>query len=554
MAARPSATAIASADGELSYAELNARANQLAHFLRALGVGPEVLVGLALERSVEMVVAVLAVLKAGGGYVPVDPDYPPERAAFVIEDSGVRLVVAREHMLDRLPNVDAQVVCLDRDAAEIEAASSANPHRLAGPLNVAYVIYTSGSSGRPKGVVVPHRGVCNLAHFARGFYGIGPADRLLQYAALGFDVSVWEIVMALLNGALLYVPTEVRRRWRLAGVLREGAITVLALPPSALAALRPAEVPAGLRVVAGGEACPPDFARTWSNGRVLFNAYGPTETTICVSIHKVGRVAEDAVRVPIGAPIANTRFHVLDADLQPMPTGTPGVLYIGGVNVTRGYLGRPGLTAERFVPDLFAAEPGSRMYCSGDLVCARKDGEFEFLGRIDDQLKVRGLRIEPGEIETALRSHAGLHDAAVVAQETDSGDKRLVAFIVTERDPPPADAEVRDHLAARLPEYMIPNAIVTVDRLPLSPNGKVDRRALSNDSRAPSSREPAPAPRENDSGYRVVANSEEQYSILPQQHVLPDGWRAVGTTGTKRDCLAEIERRWIDIRPTSLRT
>jgi amino acid adenylation domain-containing protein len=555
----PGAPALAFDGAELSYAELNARANRVAHYLREFGAGPETLVGLFLERSLETVVALIGVLKAGAAYVPTDPGYPPDRISFLLGDCRAPVVLSQESLLDRLQAVDAEVICLDRDAASIGAESPENPRTRVGPLNLAYVIYTSGSSGRPKGVAVPHRGVCNLARFQQRVFRIGPQDRVLQFAAVGFDASVWDITLALLSGALLYLPGEARRRWRLGKVVEESEVTIATLTPSVLATLNPSECPSIKQLIVTGEACPPALAREWSKGRSFYNGYGPTETSICASICRIAGLPGDAVTVPIGRAITNTRIYVVDPDLNPLPAGSPGELYISGANVTRGYLRRPGLTAEHFLPDPIATEPGARMYRSGDLGRYRADGELEFLGRIDDQVKVRGIRIEPGEVEAALLDHPGLREAIVVADDGEGGDRKLIAYVAARARAAPSAARLKEHLSTRLPEYMIPNEIMLLETFPTTPNGKIDRKALARRSQppavegAPATEAPAADDRQAGGRYDVVVNHEEQYSIWPDGRQLPNGWTRAGMAGSRETCLSYVDETWLDLRPARIR-
>ncbi|HEX8696632.1 MAG TPA: amino acid adenylation domain-containing protein [Longimicrobium sp.] len=476
-ARRPEAPAIRFEGKTIPFAELNARANRLARRLRALGVGAETVAAVSLERSPELVVALLAVNKAGGAFLPVDPRYPAERRRWMLEDSGARVVLTHSSLLPDLPSTGAMVIALDAVAEELERESDANLPVEVDPGSAAYVIFTSGSTGRPKGVVVPHLGIGNLAEAQREAFGIGPGSRVLQFASFSFDAAVAEAAHALLNGACLVMGTAdaLLPGPGLLGLLCAEAVTVATLPPSVLAALPDAELPALATVVAAGEAVGGEAARRWGAGRRFVNAYGPTETTVCATL------AVDPAPDPrpaIGGPMPGATAHVLDAAMHPVPPGAPGELYVGGVGVARGYLGRPGLTAERFVPDPFSSEPGARLYRTGDRVRWREDGQLDFLGRVDEQVKVRGFRVEPGEIEAALREHPAVRDAVAAAREDVAGDPRLVGYVVPADGAAPAAEELRAHLAARLPEPMVPGAFVVLDALPLTPSGKVDRRAL----------------------------------------------------------------------------
>jgi amino acid adenylation domain-containing protein len=482
----PEAVAVRFEEERLTYAELNARANQLAHHLRRHGVGAEVRVGVLMERSVEMVVSLLAVLKAGGAYVPLDPGLPAERLAYMLEDSAVPLVLVQAALLDAVPAREGvEVLAVDALAERLAAEPAENLVGGTGPDSLAYVIYTSGSTGRPKGVMNQHRGVVNRLVWMQAHFGIGVDDVVLQKTPFGFDVSVWEFFWPLQQGACLVVarPDGHRDPLYLQEVIERRGVTTLHFVPSMLQQFVET-VEAGrcasLRnVVCSGEALPPAlverFYDRFAGPVVLTNLYGPTEAAVDVSWWTCSREDAGAV-VPIGRPVWNTQLYVLDAELLPVPVGVPGELYIGGVQVARGYQGRASMTAERFVPDPFSAEGGARLYRTGDRARWWMDGAIEYLGRTDFQVKVRGFRIELGEIEAALRSHDALRDALVLAREDEPGDKRLVAYYLAGE--PVAVEALKAHLAERLPEYMVPAAYVWMEAYPLTPNGKVDRRAL----------------------------------------------------------------------------
>ncbi|HEY0022714.1 MAG TPA: amino acid adenylation domain-containing protein [Longimicrobium sp.] len=473
VARTPDAVAIAFDGENLGYGALNERANRLAHHLVGLGVRPEVRVGICLERGPEMIVSLLAVLKAGGAYVPLDPAYPAERLAFILADAAVPVLVTQESLRAALPAGDGvAVVSVDADGARIAAEFAENAERGARPDQLAYVIYTSGSTGTPKGVMVPHRGVPNLAYAQARRFDIDGTSRVLQFASFSFDAAVAEVFDTLLAGAtLVMAPREALLPGEgLIETLRRGRVTVATLPPPVLAILLPDDLPELRTVVSAGEAVDAATVQRWSGGRVFVNAYGPTEVTVCATSAR----CEDE-RVPaIGRPLENVRVYVLDAAGAPAPVGIPGELYVGGVGVARGYLGRPGLTAEQFVPDPFSEEGGTRLYRTGDRVRWSARGELEFLGRVDEQVKVRGFRIEPGEIEAVLRRSEGVADCAIVAREDVPGERRLVAYVVGDVEA----GALREHLLRNLPEYMVPSAFVALDALPLTPNGKLDRKAL----------------------------------------------------------------------------
>ncbi|HEY7767794.1 non-ribosomal peptide synthase/polyketide synthase [Longimicrobium sp.] len=479
----PGAVAVSFEADSLTYAELNERANRLAHHLRGRGVRPELRVGVLMERGVEMVVSLLAVLKAGGAYVPLDPGLPAERHSYMLEDSGVAVVLTQERLRGILPA--SEVPALDVDAAwdSIARESAENLAPLVTPSNVAYVIYTSGSTGRPKGVMNQHRGVVNRLVWMQAHFRLGADDVVLQKTPFSFDVSVWEFFWPLQQGARLVMarPDGHRDPLYLQEVIEREGVTTLHFVPSMLQPFVDV-VEAGrcgsLRhVVCSGEALPPALVRRFydrfAGPVVLTNLYGPTEAAVDVSCWTCPR--EDAAGVvPIGRPVWNTALYVLDAALQPVPVGVPGELYIGGVQVARGYQGHAAMTAERFVPDPFSTEGGARLYRTGDRARWRADGVIEYLGRLDFQVKVRGFRVELGEIEARLAEHPDVREAVVVAREHVAGETRLVAYVVAS-----AEAGVlREHLRLSLPEYMVPAAFVGLDALPLTANGKLDRKAL----------------------------------------------------------------------------
>ncbi|HEX3782003.1 MAG TPA: non-ribosomal peptide synthase/polyketide synthase [Pseudonocardiaceae bacterium] len=497
-----SATADAVIDGvrTLSYVDLNVEANRLAHLLIGRGVGPERIVALVLPRSADMVVASLAVQKAGGAYLPIDPDYPADRIAFMIEDSRPACLITTSALVDRLP-AEVRPLILDDEAVRALLADSpvtdpTDADRTE-PLHAdspAYVIYTSGSTGRPKGVVVPHRGIAGFAAAEAQRFAVTATSRVLQFSSPSFDASVLELCMTLPVGAALVItPPRTLGGDALVDVLAEHRITHALIPPAVLATMPPAPLPDFATLIVGGDACTGELVSRWSAGRRMVNAYGPTEATVVVSTSAA--LAGDATP-PIGTPITNTRVYVLDAALRPVPAGVPGELYVAGSGLARGYLDRPGLTAQRFVANPFG-RPGERMYRTGDVVAWRA-GQLEFVGRADQQVKIRGFRIELGEIESVLTADPSVAQAAVVAREDRPGDKRIVAYVVAASAEGDTDAARLRALAGRhLPEYMVPAAIVTLAELPLNQSGKIDRKALPRPDYAPSTESRAPrTPRE----------------------------------------------------------
>ncbi|AYN38048.1 amino acid adenylation domain-containing protein [Streptomyces dangxiongensis] len=489
----PDAVALVDGDRELTYADVDRAANRLAHRLLRDGVGPERVVALALPRSAAMVVAQLAVAKAGGAFLPVDPDYPPQRREFMIRDAGAHLVLGDP----------AEV--WTADGPQTAPTDADRPTALT-PAHPAYVIYTSGSTGTPKGVAVTHRGLAAFAASAAEQYAAAPGDRVLQFASPSFDASVLELCVSLLSGAALVTGEEGPLVGeRLAEVLAERRITHTLIPPAALATVAPetaAALPALRTLIVGAEACPADLVETWAPGRRMINSYGPTEATVVATW--TGPLTPGTGAPPIGRPAGSTRVHVLDAALRPVPPGVTGELYIAGPGLARGYPGRPSLTAQRFVADPFGA-PGERMYRTGDLVRWTADGLLRFAGRADDQVKLRGFRIEPGEIESALRRSPLVRDAVVTVREADTpgAPARLVAYVVqTEPSAAPPVGELRLHLGGLLPPHMVPSVFVPLDRLPLTPNGKTDRRAL-----------PAPGPVRAGDGPRTAPRTETERRI-----------------------------------------
>jgi amino acid adenylation domain-containing protein len=477
----PEAVAVICGDERLTYEELNRRANQVAHGLRGRGIAPDMPVGICMERGPDMLVALLGILKAGAAYLPLDPTYPAERLTYMLEDARAPLLLTQRHLVDALSVQGAAPLRVESDLETFAAESVEDPCVDVLPGNLAYVIYTSGSTGKPKGVQVPHGAVVNFLLAMRAAPGLTAADTLLAVTSLSFDIAALELFLPLAVGARLVLARreEAADGARLARLLSDWRVTILQATPSTWRLLLAAgwRSSGGLRMLCGGEALPADLAdQLVAEGVTLWNMYGPTETTIWSAIYPVASVAGGAA--PIGRPIANTRIYLLDRHLEPVPIGVPGELYIGGDGVTRGYLYRPELTAERFIPDPFGDQPGSRLYRTGDLARYQPDGNIAFLGRLDHQVKVRGHRIELGEIEAIVAQHPGVGAVVVAAREDTPGDQRLVAYVVPRAEPAPAATDLRAYLAGKLPEYMVPSAFVSLDALPLTLNGKVDRRAL----------------------------------------------------------------------------
>jgi amino acid adenylation domain-containing protein len=484
----PDAVAVVSAEETLSYAGLDAASSRLARYLVSVGAGPEKLVAVAVPRSVQLVVTLLGVLKAGAAYLPVDPDYPAQRIEFMLADARPVAIVSPSQTLAALPGASATtLIPLDDPAivAAVDACQDTAPRDAdrAASLSLqhpAYIIYTSGSTGTPKGVVVTHRGVASLAGSQSDGLGLHSSTRVLQFASLSFDAAFWELCMSLLSGAALVMtrPDRIPPGDSLAAFVRELGVTHMTLPPAVLAAL-PAgdDMPRSLRtLVLAGEACPPGLVDQWSPGRRMINAYGPTETTVCATMTQ-SLTAGGSV-VPIGRPIWNTRAFVLDDFLRPVPPRATGELYLAGAGLARGYAGRAALTGERFVACPFPQVPGERMYRTGDLARWTRGGELVFAERADEQVKVRGFRVEPGEVETVLAAQQGVAQAVVIAREDTPGQKRLVGYVAPETNDCLDPAGLRERAASLLPEHMVPAAIVVLERLPLSPTGKVDRAAL----------------------------------------------------------------------------
>jgi len=486
----PDNPAVIFGEQQLTYAELNARANQLAHYLRRIGIGPETLVGICLERSMELVIGLLGILKAGGAYVPLDPSYPAERLRLIIAEAGISVVLTAQRFSELLPMAEVQSICLDADWNDIARESPENPGSSTVPGNLAYVIYTSGSTGKPKGSMITHEGICNRLLWMQETYELNAEDGVLQKTPFTFDVSVWEFFWPLLRGARLVMarPGGQGNSRYLVEIIQREKITTMHFVPSMLAAFledsRVSECRSLRRVICSGEALPYELKERFGKRlkAELHNLYGPTEASVDVTYWNCASEMERPI-VPIGRPIANTQIYVLDKNLEPVPIGVCGELYIGGVGLARGYLRRADLTAERFLPNPFEAA-GTRIYRTGDLARYLADGNVEYLGRTDHQVKIRGFRIELGEIESALNEHPAVQNTVVVAREEKTGSKQLVAYVLPDQRRAGASSrelmvkELRERLEQSLPEYMVPTAFVLLSELPLTSSGKVDRRAL----------------------------------------------------------------------------
>ncbi|MDM9379457.1 amino acid adenylation domain-containing protein [Chlorogloeopsis sp. ULAP01] len=478
----PDAVAVVFENQQLTYRELNAKANQLAHYLQTLGVKPEVLVGICVERSLDMVIGILAILKAGGAYVPLEPSYPQEPLAYILEDAQPRVLLTQQKLVATLPNQLAQVICLDSDWELISDHHSENPVTHITEDYLAYVIYTSGSTGKPKGAMNTHRGICNRLLWMQDAYQLTPADRVLQKTPFNFDVSVWEFFWPLMTGARLVIaqPEGHKDPNYLINLIVQQQITTLHFVPSMLQVFLEAEAvekcQSLVRVIASGEALPVELQQRFFQrlDAQLYNLYGPTEAAVDVTFWQCQNHLSNHKTVPIGRPIANIQIYILDKYLHPVPVGVPGEVYIGGVGVGRGYLNRPELTAEKFIPNPFSfSTTASRLYKTGDLARYLPNGEIEYIGRIDYQVKLRGFRIELGEIEAAIAQYPGVRETIVVVNA-----QRIVAYLVPQTAQILSISELRSFLESKLPSYMIPVAFVLLETLPLNTNGKVDRRAL----------------------------------------------------------------------------
>lgn len=471
--ASPSSTALEFENQTLSYRELNEKANQVASFLRKKGVKQNSLVGICCERSMEMMIGVLGVLKAGGAYVPLDPSYPSDRLNYMMEDSGLQILLTQEQL--KMPVPPGTFIVYLNNWINFENESTETLSLETKPDQLAYVIYTSGSTGKPKGVMVEHKGLYNVACEQKRLFGVTSLSKILQFASLSFDASVFEIVMALGNGAALYLAKkEGLMGEQLLEHIEQKEITHVTLPPSVLARLKERELPHLQAIITAGEACTVDIVRRWAKDRTFFNAYGPTEATIWSTVAKC---EADGKEPTIGKPIQNVYIYLLDEHLQPVPKGIPGEVYIGGISLARGYLNRNDLTNERFIPNPFSSHQNEKIYKTGDLAKYLENGEIKFLGRIDHQVKIRGFRIELGEVESMVCNHESVSDAAVLLQ-SHQGEKVLAAYVVGDCDEQVDVSEIRTYLKSQLPDYMVPAFITVLNKLPLTPNGKIDMKQL----------------------------------------------------------------------------
>ena len=474
----PDAIALVFEQQQLTYRELNNRSNQLANYLIGLGVQPDELIGIAIDRSIDTIVSILGILKAGGAYLPLDLAYPPERLSFMLENANVSILLTKKALVEKLPTHQARVVCLDTDWGIV--TNPTNPHCLVRSTNLAYVMYTSGSTGQPKGVCIPHQGVVRLVR-ETNYLDFSPQQVFLQLAPISFDAATFEIWGSLLNGAkLVLFPGDKPSLAELGQIIQKQQITTLLLTAGLFHLMvdeRLADLQPLRQLIAGGDVLSvPHVQKVLSNlpNCQLINGYGPTENTTFTCYYPIVKTDTLLTSIPIGRPISNTQVYILDAYLQPVPIGIPGQLYIGGDGLARGYLDRPQLTAEKFIPNPFAT---GKLYQTGDLARYLPDGNIEFLGRMDNQVKIRGFRIELGEIEAQLAQHPSVREVTVIDREDRPGEKSLVAYLVCPQAQPTA-RELRTFLQSRLPDYLIPSAFVTISSLPLTPNGKIDRRAL----------------------------------------------------------------------------
>jgi amino acid adenylation domain-containing protein/non-ribosomal peptide synthase protein (TIGR01720 family) len=484
----PDKIAVVYENQQLTYTHLNQRANQLAHHLQQLGVGPEVLVGICVERSLDMVVGVLGILKAGGAYVPIDPTYPKERLAFILEDTQAPVLLTQQRLLEILPKNGGEVICLDVDFEKFASTQTvSNPSSKTNSDNLAYIIYTSGSTGKPKGTLIHHKGLVNYLSWCTQAYKVNQGGGTIVHSPLGFDLTITSLFSPLLVGSQVELLPENNSIESLSNSLhRSSNLSLVKITPAHLELLKgqfsPQEAAGRTRAfIIGGENLLAENITFWQNAvpdTMLINEYGPTETVVGCCVYQVPTGQHHSGSIPIGKPIANTQLYVLDQHGQPAPIGVAGELHIGGAGLARGYLNRPDLSAEKFIPNAFSTKPGERLYKTGDLARYRLDGTLEYLRRIDDQVKIRGFRIELGEIEAVLSQAPGVQDSVVIVREDIPGKRRLVAYIVLNQELSSSINHLQVFLQQKLPDYMIPSAFVALQKLPLTPNGKIDRRAL----------------------------------------------------------------------------
>lgn len=513
---QPTAVALTMERRFLSYEKLNARANQLAHYLKRMGVGPEVRVGVLLERSPDMVMALFGILKAGGAYVPLDPTYPQDRLTYMLQHSGALVLLTQESLAQHLPTEQTQVVCIDRDLELIEKESTQNPQVVQSPANLAYVIYTSGSTGRPKGVAIEHRNLATFLCWTREIFDKDDLSGLLAPASICFDMSVFELFAPLVAGGKVILVDNALQVFTMANA---NYVTQINAVPSVMAVLlEHGGLPASVHTVSFcGEALKSSTVqKCYQHDRVrkVVNLYGPTEDTVFSTFTLVNKGTTDTPL--IGRPIANTQVYLLDRYKNPVPVGVAGELHLAGANLSRGYLNRPDLTAERFIPNPFSREPGARMYCTGDLARYLPDGSLDFLGRIDHQVKVRGFRIELGEIESVLEQHPSVCEAVVKA--TKDG---LTAYFVSNHDEPPLAGDLSAFVEKKVPPYMVPSAFVRLEKWPTTTNGKIDRKALAvPDAQRPiqtATQNSAPEPTVELALDQVYERAQRQKEALAQQ-------------------------------------
>lgn len=543
VAKTPDAVAVRFNEQYLTYAELNKRANQLARYLQRLGVGAEVVVGICLERSPEMIVALLAILKSGGAYVPLDIKFPKDRLGYILEDAQINLLLTEEWLEDQLPEHQAQVVYLNEVQKTISSESAENLPKLTTSENLMYILFTSGSTGRPKGVEILHRSVVNFLTTMAQQPGMTDKDVILSITTLSFDIAVLEIYLPLIVGAQFVIASsEVAANGaKLLELLNSSDATIMQATPTTWRLLLSAGWTGSkhLKILCGGEALPKILAtQLLKRCKELWNLYGPTETTVWSTAYLVKDDMKSAI---VGRPIANTQIYILNQNLEPTPIEVPGELFIGGDGLARGYLHRVDLTTEKFIPNPYSKNPEARMYRTGDLARFLADGTIEFLGRIDHQVKIRGFRIELGEIETVLSQHSVIREAVVVPQEYDSGDKRLVAYIVPQQKLQlPSSKELYKYLKGKLPDYMVPSAFVFLDALPLTPNNKLDRRALPKPDKTNLNLEEGYLAPQNDLEIKLVNIWEKVLGIKPIG-IMDDFFSLGGNSLLAASLVAEIQ-------------